>query len=569
MQSLYRLSENSILYSVSLSCSLQRIRKNIRIVRAFDRTSYEGVRVESERMIDTLVKYIASNPSYIVEWADIPLLFVIAYLNFRAVRLFCTSNFNVFGLLDFSITGNIALVSDILCTELMCSRTSFYIALERLSEVTPENIVCEIICMAALNKQQLMLTNGLSALMMFVPVEFLRVIFHITVSSSPSNFIHVPDGFKTLNMCMIAVHGYSQALLDVPMQFMTRELCMEAVKANPQSIECVPDHIITADMCECAIQLMPVAIEYVPERFITLDMFAMAVFNDLSIFSIVPYALRTSVRCSVTMRLEATVARFTREYILNNIILVDNDMRTISENPEVLRWLPENSYVFASTIVDLNWEAIAHIPLSIMTYEMCIRAFKNSPLAFNFIPYEFQTASMCKRAVEYSGILIQNVSAQLKTKRLVYMSVKRTGIALKYVPEHKRSSALCKCAVHVNSSAIMYVPQRMRNQVTIGVAVVKVKQGCFEFVPKLPLNMQNAELWRKAVYARPRLIKYVPRSMLSAEMCDHAVEYNVMLIEHVPIEFRQGRMLTHAYSRYLNFENPMKLQKVLIEEKIL
>ena len=83
---------------------------------------------------------------------------------------------------------------------------------------------------------------------------------------------HVPDQYKTQEMCNEAVQRIPGVLRLVPDQYKTEEMCNEAVQRIPWVLRLVPEHLKTQEMCNEAVEKNPWMVEHVPDQFVTQKM---------------------------------------------------------------------------------------------------------------------------------------------------------------------------------------------------------------------------------------------------------------------------------------------------------
>lgn len=123
------------------------------------------------------------------------------------------------------------------------------------------------------------------AMMNSVPDIFRNTEFYFEVIQRQIEaFKHVPDEYKTTEMCLFAVEhdGYSGGWISenayylnavpklsyVPDALKTEELCLTAVKQNWHALEFVPDTLKTGEMCRIAVLACGCAQQYVPKSLI-------------------------------------------------------------------------------------------------------------------------------------------------------------------------------------------------------------------------------------------------------------------------------------------------------------
>ena len=77
-------------------------------------------------------------------------------------------------------------------------------------------------------------------------------------NEDPSSLRHIPDKFKTQEICEKALEQDSWQLENVPDYFKTQDMCIEAVEDEPHPLLYVPDHFKTQGMCIEAVEKYPI-----------------------------------------------------------------------------------------------------------------------------------------------------------------------------------------------------------------------------------------------------------------------------------------------------------------------
>ena len=76
-------------------------------------------------------------------------------------------------------------------------------------------------------------------------IKGMQDMFKKAVCNNPYTLRHVPDWFKTGEMCDEAVRREPYNLLYVPDHFIMQEMCNEAMRENPAAFFLIPDHFKT------------------------------------------------------------------------------------------------------------------------------------------------------------------------------------------------------------------------------------------------------------------------------------------------------------------------------------
>ena len=88
---------------------------------------------------------------------------------------------------------------------------------------------------------------------------------------------NVPEKYKTMEMCEMAVDYHGQFLEFVPLELRTKELCELAVSTSGWALEFVPIDMRTPELCEIAVKEDGLNLEFVPEELKTFEFCDMVV----------------------------------------------------------------------------------------------------------------------------------------------------------------------------------------------------------------------------------------------------------------------------------------------------
>ena len=121
------------------------------------------------------------------------------------------------------------------------------------------------------------------------------------VGESAYNFRTVPDKYKTMEMCEIAVDYHGQFLEFVPEIYKTKELCELAVTSDPDAFEFVPEKLRTFEMCLVSVEYRGNFLAYVPEEFKSQELCELAVEKNGTALEYVPDGLKTYELCELAV----------------------------------------------------------------------------------------------------------------------------------------------------------------------------------------------------------------------------------------------------------------------------
>ena len=129
--------------------------------------------------------------------------------------------------------------------------------------------------------------------------------YYDLVMENGLNLKDVPNEFKTLNICLIAIKGNGLALEFVPIQFQTETICKLAVKQNPMALEFVPDGLKTLKICTIAIKNGESgfhSLKFINNNLLTEQLCITAIKKSVFAIKHIPNAYMTKVVKSYTQR---------------------------------------------------------------------------------------------------------------------------------------------------------------------------------------------------------------------------------------------------------------------------
>ncbi len=251
------------------------------------------------------------------------------------------------------------------------------------------------------------------------------------VKSDGNNLEHVPNEFKSNEVCLAAVQQNGYAIDFVPKDILTEPICLAAIRQNGYSIDYILDDIKTVNMYLSAVQ-HGYALEYIPEDKKTYDICLAAVqANGLSLRS-VPDEKKKEEICSEAVKNKGAAIYFV---------------------PEKMK-----SEALCSIAVQKNGAALENVPEDKKTHDVCLTAVKQTGFALEYVPKDRKTEDVCYAAVKQEGYAIKYVPEDMKTERICLAAVQQNGLVLDLIPKEKRTKDICLAAIQNNNDAIQYVP---------------------------------------------------------------------------------------------------------------
>ena len=129
--------------------------------------------------------------------------------------------------------------------------------------------------------------------------------YYDLVEENGINLKDVPNEFKTLNLCLMAIKANGLALEYIPIQFQTETICKLAVKQNPMALEFVPDGLKTLKICTIAIKNGESgfhSLKFISNNFLTEQLCITAIKKSVFAIKYIPNTCMTKVVKSYTKR---------------------------------------------------------------------------------------------------------------------------------------------------------------------------------------------------------------------------------------------------------------------------
>ena len=144
--------------------------------------------------------------------------------------------------------------------------------------------------------------------------------------------------------------------------------------------------------------------------------------------------------------------------------------------------------------VQENGEMLEFIPDKLRSARVCLAAFRQTPLAIQYMPEAFLDADMCAEAVA---------------------SPDGGWHLLRYVPDALKTAEMCLEAVRQNGHALQFVPKALR---TRELCLVALREGAPWGLEDLPDEEKTPELCMEAVSRQGEVLACVPESMRTPEL---------------------------------------------------
>lgn len=171
-------------------------------------------------------------------------------------------------------------------------------------------------------------------------------------------FSYIPQKYKTILVCSLAIEHHSIQLKYVPDRLKTYELCSKAINFYGANMEYVPKEVQTYDLCMQAVKTYEFAICRIDDRFKTYEIYLESIKKWPLNIKYVPEEFKTFELCV--------------EMIKNGGGRCLNDIKKFIPHKHRTSQL----YMEAVKIIG---RAIRHVPKKLQTLEMCIIALQHNP----------------------------------------------------------------------------------------------------------------------------------------------------------------------------------------------
>ena len=195
----------------------------------------------------------------------------------------------------------------------------------------------------------------------------------------------VPEELKTFELCLTAVKTYPGVLRCVPVEFRTHELCLAAILGRPERhLDDVPDDVKTYDFCMTAVKHYGFNIFYVPRHLKTEEMCNIAVEQSGRNLAYVPKELQTFEMCKTAISKDASVFPY----------YIKDEFKTGEYIDEI-----------AKIVIKKDPFMLSDISKEMRTFEMCKLAVELNPAVFSWVPEVHRTLELCTLVVLKRGCL--------------------------------------------------------------------------------------------------------------------------------------------------------------------
>jgi Domain of unknown function (DUF4116) len=229
----------------------------------------------------------------------------------------------------------------------------------------------------------------------------------------------------------LAVEQNGLTLRHVPERYRTPELCRIAVEQNGRALEYVPDNYKTLELCRLAVQGNGTALEFVPEKRQNLGFW-----RWWKRYFAPTQGYRSPKLCCLAVKQSGwALCYIPKEYKNYELYRL-----AIEQNGDVLQCIHEDQ----------------RIP------SLCRLAVEQNGMALQYVPENAKTPELCRLAVEQNGRALYYVPVNKMTTKLYHFAVEQDGMALRLVPEDQRTLEICCLAIEQNKDSLYYVPEKYR-----------------------------------------------------------------------------------------------------------
>lgn len=229
------------------------------------------------------------------------------------------------------------------------------------------------------------------------------------VESAADAFRFVPEEFKTTELCTLALSKDAYNIRFFPEKEINEDIAKQAVKDNGRYLEYVPVKLRTKELCLLALQNFYGAVmEDIPPEILDKEVCLTWLKNVKQPFRPLSHIPSELLDYDVCL---AAVSVYGEDLEKVPAELIDKEMCTVAvkDTSYAVKYVPENLFTeeeMANMIIDNNINCFEQIPQSVLTQEMCIRAFQNCDKRydkiFSQIPDKFITQEMVDKTIDYS-----------------------------------------------------------------------------------------------------------------------------------------------------------------------
>lgn len=533
MQTLYRLVEQSIMYSPDLSRVLGRVNVSLRIINFYRKVTIDNS--HPCRLIDALVDFISKHPEFIYDWYDYPLLCKVALLS-AVNRGYSDTQFD--GLLRILLTRIYSrkhedfffeVMSNVLydvygeCGDIRrfgrmmdLTRYSLFVAAQEsiLSRGTAQESIQDTI-QGAYGRLIMFFAYKYPHLFNECTVDFIsaldensmRALLNHPLIFQNVNIAYIDERFLTYDMCCNSLAKYEDSIFFVPRALIDDNMCRIAVLNWPESILFVPQRFVTQELCTIAVNKCARLVASLPQEFVTREMYVTAIIKDPSVLIEMDQTLIDAYLVELAVGIDPSVLEYIDlEYLINEEIVLQACVNAVLKDFE-----------FYNTVVT--------------AYAQHVYTFHDS--------MRIRLACIID---ELSGV------ADIFSKNYKLIQI---------VTDPQRVSTVLTCIdISVHWRILEYVNEKIRY-------VVFTKDMCNYLCSQSLKTLHfiykwisfTREFYVDVLNTCPELVYIVPKEFVSREMCRRIVVDNPVLVNRIPQLFRTEKLFAEVLSANWNHAN--------------
>lgn len=332
--------------------------------------------------------------------------------------------------------------------------------------------------------------------------------FNWICSTSPDFCTHIPEEFMTPELINICVENTSDKYFINEIPRLTQEICMKFVKRFPNSLRLIPDSFVSEEMI---IELIKI---------------------DQEIIKIVSDSKLTDKICKLCYDLGDIEIR---QYLINHGHMKNNVTKEM-----FLELLENGSKINLKKIPrEFITEDISHllfekdisyfetIPDEHKTYDMCLRAIKESSCNILFVPKKFQSSDLIKIVLDEDWRKISSINIECLTEEIIMYAVYKNGLAISGIPKEMRTKELSELAVKKNVKAFRSIPDQFKTK----------------------------ELCEYSITLEPSLIKCVPSVIITEKFLEEIKKNNIIIPSRYIPYVKESLARNSEYKKMLGFKD--------------
>lgn len=263
------------------------------------------------------------------------------------------------------------------------------------------------LCYYALNKD--------IHVLQFIPIELRNMdMYKILANNNGTNLRHIPDSYKT------------------------KEICNLAIINTPYAIEFIPDSKKTTELYKLLLSHNGIHIIYIPEKDRSYELCKIAVENNLHAITFVPKNMINIELCKICLNKDIK-AFWYLEPVIPDTLYSDIIFEVIRTNPAIFEHIPKKhkNINFLKYAIYTDYSLFNKIEEDLITYDICLITVSGNGSMLQFVPNKFMTYDLCRLAITRTTdkMIITFVPFHLKSLELYRLAVQQNREALEYVPE--------------------------------------------------------------------------------------------------------------------------------------